>query len=96
MTPGQRLVVRNRSQVQSASLRKPEMLPPAEIDEAALAIVKANFGASRTELIQALSRTFGFQSTSSQLRDVLGRQIDALLTSGRLSLQGEVLVLGSG
>lgn len=91
--PGKALVVRDRSQVQSATLRKPEMLPPAEIDQAALAIVKANFGASRPELVQALAREFGFQATSAQLREVLSQQIDKLIQSGGLSLQGEVLVV---
>lgn len=93
ISPGKAVVIRDRSQVQSATLRKPEMLPPAEIDQAALAIVKANFGASRTELVQALARVFGFQSTSAQLREVLSQQIDKLIQSGGLSLQGEVLVV---
>lgn len=91
--PEQPIVVRDRSQVQSASLRKPDMLPPSEIDQAAIAIVKANFGASRTELLQALSRAFGFQSTSSQLRGVFGGRIDFLIEVNRLALQGDVLVL---
>ncbi|MEL0211629.1 MAG: DUF3320 domain-containing protein, partial [Novosphingobium sp.] len=94
--PEQPIVVRDRSQVQSASLRKPDMLPPSEIDQAAIAIVKANFGASRTELLQALSRAFGFQSTSSQLRGVFGGRIDFLIEVNRLALQGDVLVLPKG
>ena len=92
--PGQVVAVRDRSQVQSTTLRKPEMLPPGEIDYAAIEIVKVNFGASRKELVQALSRTLGFLSTSAQLSSVLGDRIDVLLQTGALQLQGEVLVLG--
>lgn len=93
--PGHQVVVRHRTQVQSATLRKPEMLPPAEIDAAVVRIIKANYGASRAELVQALSRCFGFTSTSAQLRGVLEAGIDRLLAAGTLALQGEVLVLSS-
>lgn len=93
--PGQQVSVRDRSQVQSATLRKPEMLPPSEIDHAAIEIVRANYGASRGELVQALSRTFGFASTSAQLRAVLEARIDSLIAAGKLAVQGEMLVLGA-
>ncbi|HEX7931149.1 MAG TPA: DUF3320 domain-containing protein, partial [Sphingomicrobium sp.] len=93
--PGLPIGVRDRAQVQSATLRKPEMLPPAEIEAAAILIVKANYGASRAELVQTLSRCFGFASTSAQLRLALEGGIDRSLAAGTLSLQGEVLVLAS-
>jgi very-short-patch-repair endonuclease len=93
--PGQAVTVRDRAQVLSATLRKPEMLPPSEIAEATLQIVKANYGASRGELVQALSRTFGFAATSTQLRNILEARIDDLLKTGRLVAQGEILVLGT-
>jgi very-short-patch-repair endonuclease len=92
---GEPIRVRDRAQVQSSTLRKPEMLPPAEIEAAAFRIVKANYGASRAELVQALSRCFGFASTSAQLRGVLEGGIDRSLAAGTLSLQGEVLVTGA-
>jgi very-short-patch-repair endonuclease len=91
--PGQERRVRDRSKVQSPTLRKPEMLPPAEIEDAALAIVRANYGASRAELVQALSRAFGFASTSAQLKAALGDRIEELVGAGKLVQQGEVLVL---
>lgn len=93
--PGQELRVRDRSKAQSTTLRKPEMLPPTEIEDAALNIVRTNYGASRTELTQALARTFGFAATSAQLRATLGKQIDKMIDAGQLVQQGEVLALPS-
>ena len=69
------------------------MLPPAEIEQAMLEIVEANFGAGRDDLIQATSRAFGFASTSSQLRDQLTRSLDHLVVTGQLVEQGGLLVL---
>jgi len=82
--PGAPAVVRDRSQVASASLRKPEMLPPAEIEAALLQIVDDNFGARRDELVQATSRAFGFAATSAQLRSVLDANVDRLISAGDL------------
>lgn len=93
--PGQLIIVRDRAAVQSSTLRKAEMLPPVEIDAAAVRIVKANFGASRAELVQAISRCFGFSSTSAQLRAVLETGVDRLMAAGTLVPRGEVLALAS-
>lgn len=92
LLPSQPVVVRDRSGVVSATLRKPEMLPPAEIDEALRTIVGENFGASRDELVQASSREFGFAATSAQLRSVLDARIDALLAGGDLEEKNDLLV----
>ncbi|WP_287900948.1 DUF3320 domain-containing protein [Brevundimonas sp.] len=66
--PDQAVVGRDRSMVTSLSLRKPETLPPAEIDQVLLTIIDANYGAGRDDLVQAASRAFGFSAT----RDVAG------------------------
>jgi len=90
--PARDVVVRNRANVSSATLRKPEMLPPSEIDAAILAVVGENFGASRDELVQAVSRDFGFSATSAQLRSVLEGRVDHLVAGGALTLNGQLLV----
>jgi very-short-patch-repair endonuclease len=95
LMPQQQVAVRDRSQVLSPGLRKADMLPPMEIEAAAKQIIKANFGATRVELIQALSRAFGYSSTSSQLRTVLSTAVDDLLSRGAIDEQGEVLVLST-
>lgn len=91
-TPGQAAVTRDRAQVTSLSLRKPEALPPAEIDHTLLMIVEANFGAGRDDLVQAASRAFGFAATSAQLREVLQSGIVRLETSGALTAKGDLIV----
>jgi very-short-patch-repair endonuclease len=90
--PGQPVVVRDRAQVASKSLRRPEALPPAEIDAAALDIVAANYGAGRDELVLAVARDFGFAATSAQLRAVIDARIDALVASGELAAKDGILV----
>lgn len=85
-------MVRDRSEVQSDTLRRPEMLPPSEIESAITDIVEKNFGASPDEIILAVSRAFGFKATSGQLREVIQARIDALLQTSRLLKQGENLV----
>jgi hypothetical protein len=91
--PDQSIVVRNRADVLSASLRKPEMLPPAEIEKAIFDTVSANFGAGRNDLVQAISRGFGFSATSAQLRAMIETEVDKAIASGRLAEQGDLIVI---
>ncbi|HYF22576.1 MAG TPA: DUF3320 domain-containing protein [Caulobacteraceae bacterium] len=90
--PGQVLVGRDRSSVGSLTLRKPEVLPPAEIDHVLLTIVDANFGAGRDDLIQAAARAFGFSATSAQLRQVLQAGVARLEAKGAVTLKGDLIV----
>jgi len=90
--PDQVIVARDRSQVSSSTLRKPEMLPPDEIDMAVLRLVDENFGAGREDLVQAVSRVFGYAATSAQLRQVLMEGLDRLVGCGELIANGELLV----
>jgi len=89
---GREAVARDRSKVSSASLRRPEMLPPEEIRAALKKIVQQNFGADRQQLIVAAARAFGFASTSGQLQAKIGNEIDALIRSGQLMEQADILV----
>lgn len=90
--PGAPIKVRDRSEVMSLTLRKPDFLPPSEIKEAMLEIVGSNFGAKADELILACSRKFGFSATSQQLREVFNENISELIMAGKLALQNELLV----
>ncbi|CAN5713668.1 hypothetical protein BH11PSE3_BH11PSE3_26310 [soil metagenome] len=82
--PNADLSVRDRSAVDSATLRKPEMLPPAEIEKSLIDIVDANYGAGVDDLIQASARAFGYLSTSNQLRAALSAGVERLKTKGFL------------
>ncbi len=94
--PGTTPKVRDRSQVASPGLRKPEMLPPAEIRVAVVDIVRINFGATNDQIIQAVSRTLGFKSTSPQLRETIQAAVDDSIAVGALSRQGEMLIAAAG
>ena len=91
-SPNPVVVVRDRSAVGSVTLRKPEMLPPAEIDKSLVGIVDANFGAGVDDLIQTSARAFGYLSTSSQLRAILSTGIERLKVNGTLVEKAGILV----
>ncbi|KGM32696.1 DUF3320 domain-containing protein, partial [Inquilinus limosus] len=82
--PGREVRIRDRSGVASAGLRKPDMLPPAEIAAAMLAVIDRNFGAGREELVTAVARLFGFAATSAPLKAVLDGGIERLIAEGRI------------
>lgn len=90
--PGQAVVTRDRSMVGSPTLRKPDALPPAEIDHTLLAIIDSNFGAGRDDLVQAASRAFGFAATSAQLREVLHEGVGRLEAAGTVTVKGDLIV----
>ena len=75
--------VRDRSALDSSS-RHPDMLPPAEIQKALVAILRDHFGVRRDELIVEAGRLFGFRSTSSVLKERLSAEIDVLLAAGKI------------
>jgi len=85
--------VRNRADVASPNLRKPEMLPPREIGVAVRAVIGSNLGASREEVVQSVARAFGFKATSTVLRDLIGGVIDDIVGSGGIVPKGDLLVL---
>lgn len=82
--PGHPVHVRNREAVSSANLRKPEMLPPAELRAAILAVIDAGHGATKLEIPSAVARMLGFKSTGSQLRAVIEAQRSKLLRQGAI------------
>ena len=90
--PDQVVVGRDRSMVTSLSLRKPEVLPPAEIDQVLLTIIDANYGAGRDDLVQAASRAFGFSATSAQLKEVLQAGVGRLEAAGVVTIKGDLIV----
>ena len=83
--------IRNRENVSSASLRKPEFLPPQEIRAAIEAVAVAHFGASEIEIPVAVSRMLGFKATSAALRESIERQVKILKSNGRLIEQDGLL-----
>ncbi len=77
--PGVPVPIRNRQDVSSPGLRKPDMLPPAEIRAAILSLIDAHHGATANEIPVAVARIFGFKSTGRQLRSTIAAQTAKLL-----------------
>lgn len=90
--PDAHIRVRDRSAVTSSNLRKPEMLPPAEIRVAIRQIVEEHLGATEEELVAASIRAFGFRAASGPLRDCVAQQIAALIEQGSLSRSGDLVI----
>ncbi len=82
--PGAPVPVRDRSAAASPTLRRPETLPPAEIETALLHVVSRNFGATEDQAVQAVSRAFGVKATSAQLKEAITAILEAALDRGVL------------
>ncbi|MDC4227117.1 MAG: DUF3320 domain-containing protein [Candidatus Manganitrophus sp.] len=82
--PDKPVPVRNRRDVSSANLRKPELLPPVEIRAAILALIDTHHGAVREEIPVAVARMLGFKTTSGQLRATIEEQVSKLLRQGTI------------
>jgi hypothetical protein len=76
------LPIRDRSDVPVSTLRKPEMLPPAEIRKAVTAIIQVNVGTSVQEVVAETARLLGFKTTSKQLRELIEREVSAMQFDG--------------
>ena len=84
---GQPEKVRDRSDVQSRTLLKAEMLPPSEIREAVRQFVRAHVGCAPTEAIVGATRLFGFRRAGPDLKAVFEIQLRLMLRDDELSLR---------
>ena len=91
--PGGVPLVRDRAEVTSAGLRRIEYLPPSELDQGIIDLVKENFGATEDEVVQALARQLGYRSTSAQLKDAITTRTEALKANGQLKLEDHILAI---
>ena len=84
MVPGSSVRVRNRANVMSPTLRKPDHLPPTEIRAAVLSILDASHGAMQSEIPAAVARLLGFQATSPQLKAFIESQVQKMVRTGKV------------
>lgn len=84
--------IRDRSKAASRSLKKPELLPPQEIREALVGLVREAHGVRREETAMAVSRMLGFQATSQQLRERIEQQVDHLVSHRLLTREADMLI----
>ncbi len=87
--------VRDRSQVSTPGLRKPELLPSQEIQTAILELVTESFGATQDEIVRGVSRKFGYASTGKQLRSVICGALADLELRSSVVKRGELHILAS-
>ena len=85
--------LRNRQNVLSAGLRKPELIAPKEIAVGALEVVRASLGATEDEIVLAVSRMLGFKSTSSVLRRVISEVIEQQIKNKQLKQNDGLIVV---
>ncbi len=71
--------IRNREDVTSNGLRKPENLPPVEIRQAISAIIRTHLGIHMGDVAVEVGRLFGFRSTSPQLKQIVQDEMDCLI-----------------
>ena len=90
--PDQPIHVRDRARVASTGLKKPEMLPPAEVDHAIVTIASENYGAVPEDLIPAVARRLGFALTAIALREFIAGRCEILLRRNILTRRGDLLV----
>lgn len=88
---GAKVHVRDRSEAVSRTLKRPELIPPQEIRQAILLVVRESHGVHRSEVAVAVARVLGFQSTSQQLRERIDRQLEALLRGRKLDAIGDAI-----
>jgi hypothetical protein len=72
--------IRDRSNVASANLLKPEYLPPDEIRAATLELVRAHFGMTQEEAVGEVIRILGFRRTGAQLRQIIVDEIRLMVS----------------
>jgi hypothetical protein len=88
---GSPVVLRNREDVVSANLRKAAFLPPAEVRLAIFEVVAAGHGVRMAEVPVVVARVLGLRVAGAQIRAVIGRQGERLVSDGALVESGGVL-----
>ena len=82
--PEREIQIRDRSGVNSASLKKVETLPPQELQVGILQLVRASHGVEMDDLAVGVARMLGFKATSKQLRELVAQEVGVLIQQGVL------------
>lgn len=85
--------LRNRERVDSAGLKKPELLPPQELQTGIYEFVTHHVSTKSEETARAVGRQLGFRSTSRHLREKIEEEIETLISKGELVEENGVLRL---
>lgn len=85
--------VRCRSHVVSPNLKKPEMIPPAELRQAIQCLVAENVGLRRDEIPLLVAKVLGFKTTGAKLKEAIETALAGLVDDNILILRDEKLFL---
>jgi very-short-patch-repair endonuclease len=85
--------VRNRSEVASANLKKPEMIAPSEMRQAIRCLVAEQIGLRREELPALVGKAFGFKAAGAKLKDLIEKVLTSMLEAGDVVSRDEKLFL---
>jgi len=94
--PGTSPTPRDRKNVEAVALRRADMLPPTEIEAAAIDLLNKNFGATTSQIVQAVARGFGIRNTSAQVWAAIEGVIKKTIQEGRLIEQDGLLRVAGG
>ena len=87
---GKFIMIRNRENARSASLRKPDTLPPQEIRTAILQIIERHHAVGERELVSTTSRAFGFKATGATLKQRVTEQLKKLMDEAKIKQENGV------
>ncbi len=85
------IAVRSRADVTASNLRKPEMLPPAEIAAAIRGLLTDHIGLHRQEVPAMVARLLGFKTTTAKLKEVIDAAVARLIEQGQVSVRDDKL-----
>jgi hypothetical protein len=85
LSPPAEIPVRCRAGVAAAHLRKPELLPPAEIAAAIRGLLTDHIGLHRQEIPGMVARLLGFKAASAKLKDAIDPVVEKLIEQGQAS-----------
>lgn len=84
--PDRSVRVRDRSDISSANLRKPEYLPPQELQQAIKQVLIENLGGKKDEIPSAVAKKLGFTVVSAQLRELILDNLTQLHGSAQVTI----------
>lgn len=84
--PGRKVRVRDRSNIISTNLRKPEYLPSEEIKASITQLLIENMGGKKHEIPSASAKKLGFSVVSAQLKDLILENLMQLQSSSLVSV----------
>ena len=87
----QQPIVRDRSDL-FPSMKKIEYIAPEEIGFAIEQVIRECYGAGAEEIASSACRLLGFARVTEEMRAVVEKQRDSMLSCGRLVTKGELLV----